>query len=230
MNRSFLDWFQGGAAVPTLSLWQLLGALTLSTVLTVGLALLYMRTHSGVSYSKSFVQTIVLFGVTISLVIMLIGASIARAFAVVGALSVIRFRNPVKDPRDVAFLFGAMAIGMACGANFPMFAVAFAIFLGGLIVMLHALRFGDVASRLHVLRVRMQPDNRGPVEEVCRQMCRRYSVVAIDHLAGGDSQVDVMYEIMLKRSLRYEELVKQLGQIGDDISVSLLVGDGHVTV
>ena len=52
----------------------------------------------------------------------IIGSEIARAFALVGAMSIIRFRNPVKDPRDVAFLFVTIAIGMACGVGFYMYA------------------------------------------------------------------------------------------------------------
>ena len=76
----------------------------LTLVLTVVLAKVYMYTHRGYSYSKSFVQSTVLIGVTITLIMVVIGSNIARAFALVGALSIIRFRNPVKDSRDIVFI------------------------------------------------------------------------------------------------------------------------------
>ena len=67
----------------------------------------------------------------------IIGSEIARAFALVGAMSIIRFRNPVKDPRDVAFLFVTIAIGMACGVGFYMYATVFTFTIVILMLCMH---------------------------------------------------------------------------------------------
>ena len=82
------------------------------------IGLVYRLTHRGISYSQSYVQTLVMMGMVVSLIMLVVGSNIARAFALVGALSIIRFRNAIKETRDVGFIFFAMAIGMATGTRF----------------------------------------------------------------------------------------------------------------
>ena len=118
MDKLITDSLRDLSLVPTLSVWDLVFALIVSAVLCMILAKIYIYTHSGHSYSRSFVHTQVFVGITIALIMLIIGSNIARAFALVGALSIIRFRNPVKDSRDVAFIFMSMAVGMAAGTKF----------------------------------------------------------------------------------------------------------------
>ena len=70
----------------------------------------------------------------ISVVMVIIGDSIARAFSLVGALSIIRFRTAIQDPRDIGFVFYALAAGMAVGAGNPSVAIL-ATFLIGIIIL-----------------------------------------------------------------------------------------------
>ncbi len=76
-------------------------SLVLSFVLTSIVAKLYQQTHKGTSYTQSYVHTLVLMGMIVSLVMLIVGSNIARAFSLVGALSIIRFRNAVKETRDL---------------------------------------------------------------------------------------------------------------------------------
>ena len=80
-------------------------------------------THRGTSYTQSFVFTLVLNGMVVALVMLIVGLNIARAFSLVGALSIIRFRNAVKETHDVGFIFFTMAIGMAVGTQFYTLAI-----------------------------------------------------------------------------------------------------------
>src|SRR5205085_12058657 len=98
--------------------WEILASLVLSFALCLVLAYFYRQSHRGLSYSVSFVHAMILLGVTVSIIMLIIGSNIARAFTLVGALSIIRFRNPIKDSRDVAFLFISLAIGMSVGTGF----------------------------------------------------------------------------------------------------------------
>ena len=70
----------------------------------------------------------------ISVVMVIIGDSIARAFSLVGALSIIRFRTAIEDPRDIGFVFYALAMGMAVGAKKEVVAII-ATFLIGIIIL-----------------------------------------------------------------------------------------------
>ena len=91
--------------------------LLVAAILGLFISVVYKNTHRGLSYSQSFIVTIILVTVIVSMVMMVIGNNIARAFALVGALSIIRFRTVVKDTKDTAFVFMALAAGMAAGTS-----------------------------------------------------------------------------------------------------------------
>jgi len=214
--------------LPPISLLQLVVALLLTTVLTGLLGQVYVRTHSGLSYSRTFVQTLALLGITIALIMVIIGSNIARAFALVGALSIIRFRNPVKDPRDIAFLFAAMAIGMACGTRFYLFALIFGLFFSFVTVLFEATRFGELTEVAHVLRIRMEAASREGVERICRELCRQVTMVSIDQAGGEGAMQDVLYEVVLRKRTTYEALVRRLTAVSPKLSIHLLVGESGV--
>ena len=73
-------------------------------VIGILLSVTYRTTHKGLSYSQSFSQTVVFVTLIVAIVMMVIGGSLARAFALVGALSIIRFRTVLKDTKDMAFI------------------------------------------------------------------------------------------------------------------------------
>ena len=134
---------QAAPAGNTFGIAEVFLALGLSFALCLALAYFYRQSHRGLSYSVSFVHAMVLLGVTVSMIMLIIGSNIARAFTLVGALSIIRFRNPVKDSRDVAFIFIAMAIGMSVGTGFYLAAVVFTLFA---CFMAYALTRFDIGS------------------------------------------------------------------------------------
>ena len=105
----------------------------LSFVLGVFIVNIYLWTHAKVP-QKSFTDTLIILCMLISIVMVIIGDSIARAFSLVGALSIIRFRTAIQDPRDIGFVFYALAVGMAVGAGNPSVAIL-ATFLIGIIIL-----------------------------------------------------------------------------------------------
>lgn len=107
--------------------------LLLAFVLGVFIVNIYRWTHAGIP-QKSFTDTLIILCMLISVVMVIIGDSIARAFSLVGALSIIRFRTAIQDPRDIGFVFYALAVGMAIGAGNPSMAVL-AAFLIGIIIL-----------------------------------------------------------------------------------------------
>ena len=218
------------AVLPTITLWELVLALGVSAALSVVLARAYCLTHGGHTYSRSYVQTLVFVAITISLIMLIIGSNIARAFALVGAMSIIRFRNPVKDSRDVAFIFMAMAIGMATGTKFYLFAVIFTAFAVAAALLMHRFRFGEIAELSYVLRVRMRPEDRDALEAAIGDKAGHFQVISIDKLANDATHHDFIYDVRLARDVPYETMVAHMGAVSDDIAVSLLVGEASVNV
>jgi uncharacterized membrane protein YhiD involved in acid resistance len=87
-------------------------------------AFVYRRTRAATDVVQSFTVTLVLLAILIAMVTQVIGDNIARAFSLVGALSIVRFRTIVRDTQDTAYVIFAVAVGMAVGANHPWVAVS----------------------------------------------------------------------------------------------------------
>ena len=101
------------AALPLAVLGRLGGAALLGAVV----AWIYLRTRPPSDTSSSLAVTLVLLSILIAMVTQVIGDNVARAFSLVGALSIVRFRTVVRDTVDTAFVIFAVAVGMAAGAS-----------------------------------------------------------------------------------------------------------------
>ncbi|MFC4064526.1 DUF4956 domain-containing protein, partial [Actinoplanes subglobosus] len=142
----------------TFSVGDIAIALSLSFLLSAFIAWVYRFTHRNVSYSQSYVQTLVILGMLIALIMLVVGSNIARAFALVGALSVVRFRNAIKETRDVGFIFLVMGVGMAAGTRFYTLAIVAAVAISLIILVMY--RFNWFASNVQrqVVKVQVPPD------------------------------------------------------------------------
>ena len=119
-----------------ISLTQVALGLILTVILTASIATLYRRTHTGLSYSQSFAFSIVILGTLISMVMMVIGGSLAIAFGALGAFSLVRFRTAVKDPKDTVFVFFSVVVGMATGTGNYGVAILGTVIIGLIILIL----------------------------------------------------------------------------------------------
>ncbi len=116
-SQSLLD-FQ--AIPPLVVLVRLVAALLLGALV----ALIYRLTRPRSEVAPSFSATLVLLSILIAMVTQAVGDNVARAFSLVGALSIVRFRTVVRDTQDTAFVIFAVGVGMAVGAGYPWLAVA----------------------------------------------------------------------------------------------------------
>jgi hypothetical protein len=97
--------------------------LVLAWPLGLAIAEIYRRARPMNDEAESFTVTLVLLTILIAMVTQVIGDNVARAFSLVGALSIVRFRTVVRDTQDTAYVIFAVAIGMAMGANHPLVAL-----------------------------------------------------------------------------------------------------------
>ncbi len=203
--------------------------LALSMVLSLVLGTVYRATHRGTSYSQSFAQTLVLMCMVTALIMLIIGSNIARAFSLIGALSVIRFRNAVKETRDVGYMFLVMAIGMACGTRFYMLATIASAILAAVLVALFKL---DVFSRRvaeRILRVRL-PAGAGAderLEPIFRKHLSDHRLVSLETVAGGTLE-EVVYSIVLNKEEDARPLMTEIQQVNGNNKVVLVVGQQEV--
>jgi len=110
--------------------------LVLAFVLGIAIAWVYKRARPANGEADSFGVTLVLLTILIAMVTQVIGDNVARAFSLVGALSIVRFRTVVRDTQDTAYVIFAVAIGMAMGANHPTVALCGLAVVGGAALLL----------------------------------------------------------------------------------------------
>jgi hypothetical protein len=117
--------------------------------------LIYRSTHAADDTAPSLTITLVLLSILIAMVTQVIGDNVARAFSLVGALSIVRFRTVVRDTQDTAYVIFAVAVGMAAGAGHPALALSG---IGVVTVAAFAMRGGGASPRRaepYMLKVRL---------------------------------------------------------------------------
>ncbi len=171
----------------TFTTFDIVVSLALSFVLSSVIAWVYRYTHKNVSYSQSYVQTLVLVGMVIALIMLVVGSNIARAFALVGALSVVRFRNAIKETRDVGFIFLVMAIGMTTGTRFYVLAIAATAAICLVLLIMNKFNWFKLDVQRQVVKVQVPPEPAytSTVEDVLIKHCSEYELVSTESVRAG---------------------------------------------
>jgi len=200
-------------------------AMTLSFVLSTFIGWIYKITHRGTSYTQSFVFTLVLNGMVVALVMMIVGSNIARAFSLVGALSIIRFRNAVKETRDVGFIFFTMAIGMAVGTKFYLLAAVAAIVIS--LIMLLMTRFNWFARQTASQILRVQVPAGLSFDNLFDPAFLKYTnsseLISVDSVHNGLLN-ELTYSIGLKKTDQFQGFLTEIKKLNDNNKVTLIAG------
>jgi len=197
----------------------------LSFVLSAFIGWIYKITHRGTSYTQSFVFTLVLNGMVVALVMMIVGSNIARAFSLVGALSIIRFRNAVKETRDVGFIFFTMAIGMAVGTQFYTLAVIGAVVISLLILLM--VRFDWFSQNMtnQILRVHVPGD--APFSDFFENIFLKYTrsaeLIGVDSIQSG-TLMELTYSVGLKKPGLADAFIAEIKKMNNNNKVTLITG------
>jgi hypothetical protein len=208
------------AGAPLTVLLRLIAALALGGIV----ALVYRHTRPAGDVLPSFTTTLVLLSVLIAMVTQVIGDNVARAFSLVGALSIVRFRTVVRDTQDTAYVIFAVAVGMAVGASNLWVA------LGGILVVAvgallmrqkgrPAVPSGGEPFTLH-LRVGLGHDVEALVGRTLDALVGQRRLVSIETARQGMA-IDVAYQVALPASRRAEELIRELNRLEGVQSVAL---------
>lgn len=211
-------------AARVLGVHQILCAVLLSFVLCCVFAAVYRWTFQGFSYSRSFVHTMILGGMIVSVLIMAIGNNLARGLGILGTLAIIRFRTPVRDPRDMVFLFASLGVGIACGANVFSVAIIGTLLICGAALFLHWAPFASRRQYEGLLRLTLPVESAAEdqVKDVLRQCCSTFNMIAMREAAQGDL-MEYSYQVKLIDPSYQSNLVDGLHEIEEVTDANLLM-------
>ncbi len=203
-------------------------SMVMSTLLTFVIAHVYRQTHRGTSYSQSFLVTMFLMAVTTSVVMLIIGSNIARAFSLVGALSIIRFRTAVKDSRDTGYLFASMVVGMGCGTQFYLASISLTAFVSALMLALYVADYGIKTKLESIVRITYTTAN-GAGEGIESVLDSSYKDVRrINRMLDvGDGQETDVYVVRQAKSSDAKQAEERLRNIEGVVNIAIFESDQH---
>jgi uncharacterized membrane protein YhiD involved in acid resistance len=211
MRQEFQDFF-----IFSLTAREAAANIIIALICGIFIAILYRITYRGLSYSTSFVNSIIMLTMITALVIMVIGNNLARAFGLVGAMSIIRFRTAVKDTQDIMFIFFALAVGLAAGVGVYTITLTGTLLIGLAIFLTSKLNYANPKKKDFLLQIISKgsetPDN--AFADAMKKYCSKNKLVNIK--AMGESSKDLMetsYYINLKNENKSDLFVNTLKNV-----------------
>lgn len=132
---------------------QVLTSMLLALALGIAVALIYRISVPGRVLSPTIQSSLVLLAMVSAMVMMAVGSSVARAFALVGALSIVRFRTRLRTAWDISFIFLSLAVGIGCGVMAHQITMLGTALIALAVLALNLLRLtGARADRIYMLR------------------------------------------------------------------------------
>ncbi len=203
---------------------QIIINLFLSFILGLTISLVYKKTHKGLSYSQSFMVTNIFISVIVCMVIMIIGNNLARAFALVGALSIIRFRTVVKDTKDTAYIFWSLAAGMASGTSSYFLAFAGTAIISIIAFSLNYTNFGSFIKSEFILQFRIK-SNDTKVSETYNKIISQHaksSTLLSSESSGDGKSIKLNFDLILKEDKDQTVLLSKLSNV-DGLSEIMII-------
>ncbi len=191
-------------------------------------AFTYERTYEGMSYSRGFVQAMVLSALVAAMLMMAIGDNLARGVGIMGTMALVRYRTSIRDPRDMVFMFAALAVGLATGVRSYPAALFGTLSFCAAAALLTWSPFGrrlryDGMLRFWLPRKGASGDE---VRAVLDAHCEHFVLVALRDLAQGET-LEYAYQVKLKTKSSHEKLAMALEALPGLQGLSLLLEDAH---
>lgn len=211
------------------------GALTIKDVIINFLAacvislliyISYKLSHSGAVYSQRFNVSLIMLVLVTTLVMNVIGNNIALSLGMVGALSIVRFRTAIKDPRDTAYIFWAIAVGICCGVSDYLIAG-----IGTFIIFMFLVLFGFVKDNERILFVlKMDTKALEAVESMIASLFQGKAILRVHN--AEENHAEIIYEVsdsLLKHAEKVNgNCVKMISDVEGVYSVSLVRQDDEI--
>jgi hypothetical protein len=170
-----------------------------------------MKTHKNKNPSPSFIFTLVLLPAVVTVIIFLVGNNVARAFSLAGAFSIIRFRSAPGDPKDITYVLFSMAVGLAAGMGFILYAVLVGIALCGVMALLELCKYGHPRGTEKILKVTI-PENLN-FQHAFDEVLQKYTLSStLRKIKTADlgSLYELNYAVVTKNGIDEKEFIDEL--------------------
>ncbi len=194
------DWFTiGDTGAAPLDVPRLLMALLLAFLSGQLMAWVYMLTHSGLSYSRTYVNALILIPMTVAMVMSVLDNNLVTAFSLMAVFAIVRFRNIVRDTLDTVFILTLIVIGMAAGTQLYSTAIIGTLLFAAIILYLRYTHFGSRHRFDYIVNLHWSES--GNDLPVVARILDRFSLrvqLASQRSSRSDGGLDVSYRLLLR--------------------------------
>lgn len=205
-------------------------SVVLSFLLGLAISLVYKKTFRGVSYSQSFVTTLALLAPITTIVMLTIGSNLARAFGLVGALSIIRFRTVIKDTKDIMMVFLSLVIGLSVGTQNYHIAVVGALLILAFIIIMDRTNYGLFTDRSFLVSFYVEPES---LEErdytsIIQKYSVSYDLVNLTTINTDKKRIEITYKVEGLNSSNRSELITKLSNLKGVSDITLVSSKNYI--
>ncbi|WP_320940158.1 DUF4956 domain-containing protein [Lysinibacillus capsici] len=183
----------------------------------------YKKTFNGVIYSHSFNISLLIMTMATALVIMGISSNVLLSLGMVGALSIVRFRTPIKDPMDLVYIFWAIVSGILCGAGFIPLVIIGAVLIG-LVLLIFVNKITVENPYLLIVKFEEELAN-AEIERIIAAQTKKFALKSKSIMQ--QNEIETTYEIRVKQN--DANLMDELTKVAGVKSAIMLSYDGNFT-
>ena len=177
------------------TVFNILEVMVISLILSMVIFLTYKITFSGVMYNRKFNISLVMLTLVTTMVMFVIGSDIALSLGMVGALSIVRFRTAIKDPRDTAYIFWSIAVGLSVGTGNYLVSSIGSVFLLGVLSIFSFSGIGKEDRYILIIR-----GNRDKEEEIMRCVFNSFKGSKLRAKNSIGNSMEIIYQIKIKNN------------------------------
>ncbi len=197
--------------------------------LIIGIVYMYLCKKEG--YGKNFIIGLVILPVIVSVVILLIGSNVARAFSMAGAFALVRFRSAPGNAKDIAIVFFAMASGLACGLGYVLFAAVFVVVILLLLVLLNFIHFADHSSENRQLKITI-PENLNfnhVFDDLLEKYTTKSQLIKVKTTNMG-TMYELTYQVYMKKDADEKAFMDELRMRNGNFNIILGIAEVDASV
>ena len=220
----FINSLTSGDIATELTMKSVLLILASSIIIGLVISTVYLFTHRKDGYSQAFCVSLILLSPIVALVILLIGNNVARAFSLAGAFALIRFRSAPGDPKDIAFVFMSVVMGLACGMGYYAYAAVATAVILAVIVVLHLTNYAGKKSDTYTLKITVPETLNyvGAFDETLDKYCTKSKLSVIKSVDFG-ALFELSFTVTMKDPAQVREFLDEIRAMNGNLKVMLSV-------
>ena len=210
--------------------WQNVLTVVLSAA-AIGLiiSLVYLFTHKKEGYSQAFCVSLILLAPIVGMVIFVIGNNVATAFSLAGAFALVRFRSAPGDPKDIAFVFMSVTMGLTCGLGYWIWALLATALLVAIILVLHFTNYAGKNRETCELKITVPETLNyvGAFDETLQKYTTSYKMKRVKSVDFG-ALFEITFTVTLKDSKEIRAMLDDLRALNGNLKIMLSTEESAV--